>query len=109
MRVLFRSVRIVDQQSELNGQLTDLFIENGEIAQIGAGLSVDDAEVVAQPGLSVSPGWVDLRVALRDPGHEQEEDLRSLAAAAARGGFTEIVLLPNSTPVVDSKDTLSYV
>ncbi len=66
-------------------------------------------EIIEKKGMSVSPGWLDMRVALRDPGHELVEDISSLQKAAARGGFTGILLLPNTHPVVDSKDTLKYI
>lgn len=109
MKILLRSVRIVDKSSSHHNQLKDLLIENGKIVGIGDGLSAADAEVVEKTGLCVSPGWVDMRVALRDPGFEHKEDLISVQEVAARGGFTEVVMLPNAAPVVDTKDTLNYV
>lgn len=109
MKVLIRSVRIVDKKSAFNGQLRDLLIEDGKIIKIGENLEANDADVKEGAGMSVSVGWVDMRVASRDPGFEHKEDLISVRRAAARGGFTEIVLLPNSEPVVHSKDTLNYV
>ena len=109
MEVIIRSVRIVDKTSPVHGQVVDLFIEDGIVKQIGNDIQSADAEIVDGNGLSVSPGWVDMRVASRDPGFEHKEDLISVRAAAAHGGFTEIVLLPNSEPVVHSKDTLNYI
>jgi len=109
MKLLFRSVKIIDKKSPFNGQVQDLLIENGKIKQIGENLEAGDAEVKEGAGFSVSVGWIDMRVASRDPGFEHKEDLVSVRMAAARGGFTEIVLLPNSEPVVHSKDTLSYI
>jgi dihydroorotase len=109
MKVIIRSVRIVDKNSPVNGQVLDLFIEDGIVKRIGENITVSDAEMVDGAGLSVSPGWVDMRVASRDPGFEHKEDLISVRKAAAHGGFTEIVLLPNSEPVVHSKDTLNYI
>lgn len=109
MKVLIRSVHVVDKNAPVHGQVTDLLIEDGIITQVGSGIQVSDAEVINGEGLSVSPGWVDMRVASRDPGFEHKEDLISVRAAAAHGGFTEIVLLPNSEPVVHSKDTLNYI
>ena len=109
MKVLIRSVRIADKKSSLNGQVRDLLIEDGILKQIGESLASGDATIVEGRGMNVSPGWVDMRVASRDPGFEHKEDLVSVRAAAAKGGFTEIVLLPNSEPVVHSKDTLNYI
>lgn len=109
MRVLFRSVQIVDKQSGFNGKAFDLLIENGNIVEIGSDIPPGTARVLDMPGVCVSPGWVDLRVALRDPGFEHEDDVTTVTAAAARGGFTTILLMPNSSPAVDSKDTLNYL
>ncbi|TDE11109.1 dihydroorotase [Dyadobacter psychrotolerans] len=109
MKVLIRSVRIVDNKSSLNGQVRDFLIEDGILKQIGENITADQAEVLEGAGMSVSPGWVDMRVASRDPGFEHKEDLISVRKAASRGGFAEIVLLPNSEPVVHSKDTLNYI
>lgn len=109
MKLLFRSVHIVDKGSAHNTRTADILIENGIIAGIGEGLDAGGAEVYEEGGLHVSPGWIDMRVALRDPGREQEEDLSSLKETAARGGFTGILLLPNSQPAVDSKGALKYI
>ncbi|MEO6686948.1 MAG: dihydroorotase, partial [Dyadobacter sp.] len=109
MKVLIRSVRIVDKKSSFHDQVMDILIVDGKIAQIGDDLSAEGAEVKEGNGLCVSAGWIDMRVASRDPGFEHKEDLISVRETAARGGFTEIVLLPNTQPVVDSKDTLNYI
>ena len=109
MNLLLRAVKIVDKASPWNGEVRDLLLREGRIVRIGDGLETDNAEVLEGQGWCVSPGWVDMRVASRDPGYEHEEDLDSVRRAAARGGFTEIMLLPNSRPVVDAKDTLNYV
>lgn len=109
MKILLRSIRIVDKASPLNGQTWDILVKDGIIAEIGSSLHADDAQQVEGTDWCVSPGWVDMRVASRDPGFEHKEDLNTLREGAMRGGFTEIVLLPNSRPVADSKDTLNYV
>ncbi|QRR02207.1 dihydroorotase [Dyadobacter sandarakinus] len=109
MKLLIRSVRITDAASPYDGQIKDLLIEDGLIRQIGENLEAGEAQVLQASGLHASAGWVDMRVASRDPGFEHKEDLNSVRKAAARGGFTEIVLLPNSEPVVHSKDTLNYI
>ena len=55
------------------------------------------------------PGLIDLHVHLRDPGQEYKEDIRSGSSAAARGGFTTIVAMPNTKPVIDRADRVDYV
>ncbi|KAA6440602.1 dihydroorotase [Dyadobacter flavalbus] len=109
MKLLVRSVQIVDKKSPFNGQIKDLLIEDGIIKEIGENLSAGSAEIIEAGKMYVSAGWLDMRVASRDPGFEHKEDLKSVRQAAAHGGFTEIVLLPNSQPVVHSKDTLNYI
>jgi dihydroorotase len=110
MQILLRSARIVDPQSPFDGQVTDLLLENGLIRQIGENLTANEnARIIDRENLHISPGWVDLRVAGKDPGFEHKEDLTSVCAAAAAGGFTDIALLPNTQPVVDSKSTLGYI
>lgn len=110
MPFLIRAARIIDAQSPVNGQVCDLLIDNGLIRQIGPDLSVEaDVEIITATNLHVSAGWVDLRVSAMDPGFEQKEDITSVCRAAAAGGFTDIAVLPNTQPVIDSKDTLGYV
>ncbi|MEZ0608912.1 dihydroorotase family protein [Fibrella sp. WM1] len=115
MHLLIRSARVVDAASPLHNQVVDLHLENGLIRQLhpsGAGSSLpvpEGARLIEGANLHVSAGWVDGRAAANDPGHEHRETLTDLAKAAAAGGFTDVVLLPNTYPVVDSKDTLGYV
>lgn len=110
MHLLIRSARVVDTPSAHHDQVVDLLIENGIIHQVGVDLVIPDgAQLINVPNLHVSAGWVDGRAAANDPGHEQRETLTELARAAAAGGFIDVVLLPNTSPVIDAKDTLGYV
>lgn len=110
MKILLRSARIIDKESVCHDLVRDILIDSGRIISIGEGLNAPaDFEIIEVPGLCVSPGWFDMRVASRDPGFEHKEDLASTREVAARGGFTEVVMLPNAYPVVDSKDTLNYI
>jgi dihydroorotase len=109
MKVLIRSVRIIDKKSPFNGIVKDILIDGGIIEEIGDNLDPNGADIIVGNNLSVSAGWLDMRVASRDPGFEHKEDIESVRRAAAHGGFTEIVLLPNTEPVVHSKDTLNYI
>ncbi len=110
MQLLIRAAKLIDPQSAHHGQIRDVLVENGLIRQIGNDLSVPESwRVVEGDNLHLSPGWVDLRVAAKDPGHEYKEDMTSLCRAATAGGFTDIAILPNTSPVVDSKNTLGYL
>jgi dihydroorotase len=110
MQILLRSAHIIDPQSALNGLVRDVLIDNGLVRQIADFIEAPDGcQLVERPNLHVSPGWVDMRVSAGDPGFEHKEDLTSVCRAAVAGGFTDIAVLPNTQPVVDSKDTLGYV
>ncbi len=108
MNLLIRAAQIVDATSAYDGQRCDLLIENGLIRQIGTDIPAPDGiRVIAADNLHVSPGWIDMRVLAQDPGFEHKEDLTSVCRTATAGGFTDIVLLPNTQPVVDAKGPLA--
>ena len=104
-----RGGRILDPVSgrEWNG---DLILENGKIKAIGEKLDFCGCrEIIDAAGLVVAPGLVDVHVHFRDPGLTYKEDIDTGARAAAAGGFTTVVCMANTKPVVDDVETLSYV
>lgn len=108
--LLFRNVKIVDPGSPHNRKKKDIRIKNGKINRIDkAGSIRKSAKDKVIEGGSISSGWIDLRVHLSDPGEEWKDDLRSLAASAVAGGFTTIVCLPNTHPVVDGRDIVESI
>ena len=110
MQILLRSAHIIDPQSAFNRLIRDVLIDNGLVRQIADSIEAPDGcQLVDRPNLHVSPGWFDMRVSAGDPGFEHKEDLTSVCRAAVAGGFTDIAVLPNTQPVLDSKDTLGYV
>jgi len=87
-------------------------IENGAIAQIVDGTeepNLAEAEVIDAAGKLVSAGFIDMHVHLRDPGFEYKEDIATGTASAAKGGFTTIACMPNTRPVTDTVETVSYI
>lgn len=109
MTILIEKATIVDRNSPHNGKVCDILVEDGRIKAIGAGLTATADSTVRHPGLHVSPGWVDLFSHFGDPGYEYKETLETGAAAAAAGGYTEVFVLPNTRPVLDSKTQIEYV
>lgn len=111
MKILIEQARIVDRNSPHHGAIRDILIEDGRIISIGDKLAsgVKADQVVRHPGLHVSPGWVDVFAHFGDPGYEYKETLESGAAAAAAGGYTDVFVLPNTKPVVDSKSQVEYI
>lgn len=105
--VLFRDVKIVDAQSQHHGQRSDVLILGETIEKVAAAntLPVPASGQVVEGGC-LSPGWVDMRVHLTDPGFEWKEDLASLAQAALAGGFARVATLPNTAPVIDNSGLL---
>jgi dihydroorotase len=109
MKILIQQARIIDRSSPHNGTIRDILVDNGRIAAIGTELTVAADKVIRHPGLHVSPGWVDIFSHFCDPGYEYKETLETGAAAAAAGGYTDVFVLPNTRPVVDSKSQVEYI
>ena len=101
MKILIKDGRLVDPASGLD-QVGDLAITSGRISAIGqpnADFAAD--RVIDATGKIVVPGLVDLAARLREPGHEHEGMLESELAAAAAGGVTSVVCLPDTDPTLD--------
>ncbi|GEO07389.1 dihydroorotase [Adhaeribacter aerolatus] len=108
MTILLKGIQIVHPASSYHNQITNLLIENGRIAYIGPEEKSAE-QVVAEEGLCVSIGWLDMRTWVGEPGLEYKEDFGTAAQAAAKGGFTEILLMPDLQPVVQTKNAIGYV
>lgn len=108
MEILIKSVEIIDRPSELHHKRRNILIKNGVITEI-TGRSISSPNVINARNLIMSIGWCDMRSHFCDPGHEAKEDLESGRLAAAHGGFTDVVVQPNTTPVVASKNEISYL
>ena len=100
MKILIRSGRVIDPASGRD-EVADVAIASGRIVGIGAGLDFAAERVIDATGLVVAPGLVDLAARLREPGREHEGLLESELAAAAAGGVTSLVCLPDTDPVLD--------
>src|SRR5471030_3219913 len=113
MKILIQQAFIADRQSPHNGAIRDILIEDGIIKAIEPSISEPtlsetshsdkDVKVIKGAGCQVSPGWVDVFSHFCDPGYEYKETLETGAAAAAAGGFTDVFVIPNTRPVIDSK------
>lgn len=108
MKVLIKQAKIIASSSPHHGHLQDILIEDGIILSIG-NISEEADIVVERPNLHVSLGWMDIFAHFNDPGYEQRETLLTGAAAAAAGGFTDVMILPNSSPSVSSKTAVQYI
>jgi len=109
MKLLIKQARIVDPNSSLNGQITDILIDDGIISGLGKELTTAADKVINIPGLHVSPGWVDVFANFGDPGYEFKETLETGAAAAAAGGYTDVMVIPNTNPCIHNKSGVEYI
>ena len=87
----------------------DMLIENGKVTAIEDRIEKDDPCVIDGEGLYISHGLIDTHVHFRDPGQTYKEDLITGAAAAKRGGYTSVLLMANTKPVVDNTETLEDI
>jgi dihydroorotase len=109
MNLLLRQVRIFDPSSPFHQLQTDIQVRHGVIASIGKDLPGEADILVDKHGLTVSPGWLDIFSHFPDPGFEYKESLETGAEAAAAGGFTDVMVLPNSAPVLHNKSAVEYI
>ena len=109
MTILIRNGRIIDPANERD-EVGDLFIVDGRIAkQTEVGNQHSAVEEIDATGLIVSPGLIDIHVHFREPGFGWKETIESGARAAAAGGFTTVVCMPNTSPVADSPSTIAWI
>jgi dihydroorotase len=102
MKILIQSAEIIDPNSPFHLKEKNILILNGRIAEIGdKNYSAD--KVIKADGMKLSVGWFDLATFVGDPGLEHKEDLQSVSRAAAAGGFSEIAILPNTSPSIQSR------
>ena len=109
MKLLIKKATIVSPTSPLNGTIKDIFIVNGIIKKIAANITEKASKTIEQKGLCISIGWVDIFAHFCDPGLEYRETIETGLAAAAAGGFTDVCVLPNNSPVTDNKSQVEYI
>ena len=105
MKTIIRNGRIIDPLNHRD-EIADLMIVDGAIS---SEMDERDAEIIDASGLIVAPGLIDMHVHLREPGFGWKETIESGARAAAAGGFTTLVSMPNTLPVADSPSTIAWI
>jgi len=109
MKVLLQQAHIIDPSSPYHGTTNDIFIDAGIITKIDSAIDQEADQIVSSENLHVSPGWLDVFAHFCDPGYEFKETLETGAAAAAAGGFTDVFVIPNTKPIIDSKSQVEYI
>ncbi len=107
IETLIKNALVVSPADNLNGEY-DILIQDGKIAKIGTSLS-SNGKIINADGMCAIPGLVDMHVHLRDPGQTQKEDIFTGCQAAAAGGVTSLLAMPNTIPTTDSAETVKYI
>src|SRR5213082_3650270 len=106
---IIRNGRVIDPANKRD-EIADLFIVDGRITEKSEVRSQkSEIEEIDAKGLIVAPGLIDMHVHLREPGFSHKETIESGARAAAAGGFTTIVCMPNTSPAADNPATIAWV
>lgn len=109
MGILIKGGHVINPATKMD-EVADVKIEEDKIAEIGKNLKVGKTDrVIEAKGCYVMPGFIDMHVHFRDPGFEQKEDIFTGMSAAAHGGYTTVLTMPNTKPVVDNADVVEYV
>jgi len=108
--LLIRGGRVIDPLARVDA-LMDVLLRDGQVAEIAPPNKIRGGadEKFDARGLIVAPGFIDLHVHLREPGQSYKETIASGTAAAAAGGFTSVCCMPNTTPVLDSAEWVTWV
>ena len=106
--LLIRGATLIDPSQD-RMEKADIRIRKGVVAAVADQLPVDDAELLQADGLYCAPGLVDIHVHLRDPGQTHKEDIFSGCVAAAAGGVTSVVCMPNTNPPVDDPSIVQSI
>jgi dihydroorotase len=107
--VLIRGGRVIDPAGSVDA-VQDVLIEQGKIARVGGGLTAPQGGLqIDARGKWVCPGFIDMHVHLREPGHEYKETVATGTRAAAAGGFTAVCCMANTQPVNDNRAVTDYI
>ncbi len=108
MSLLIKNGYVIDPKNNISDNL-DILIENGVIKEISKDIEKSADEVIDADGMVVAPGLVDLHVHFREPGYEYKEDIVTGSLAAAHGGVTSVVCMPNTNPPIDNAALVKFV
>ncbi len=106
MKLLIKNALVINYNNE---KKCDIYIEDGKISKIAEQIEESTDKVIDASGKMLLPGLIDIHCHLRDPGFEYKEDIQTGSRSAAKGGYTGIVAMPNTNPVVDNKAVVDYI
>ena len=111
MQILIKGGHLIDPANKKNGQF-DLLISKGKIEAVepeGKIKDIPDADIIDAKGAIVTPGFCDMHVHFREPGHEYKETIETGSKSAAAGGFTTVAVMPNTSPVNDNRSVTEFI
>lgn len=108
MKIHITGGRVINPATGMD-EIAEVCIEEGKVVQIGKADEFEADEVIDATDCYVMPGFIDMHVHFRDPGLEQKEDIFTGMQAAAHGGYTTVLTMPNTKPVADNADVIRYV
>ncbi|RKF03620.1 dihydroorotase [Tenacibaculum lutimaris] len=110
MTTLLKSATIIDASSPYHKQTKDILITDGIITKIDNSIQPkENYQVVELDNLHVSTGWFDTSVSFGEPGYEERETLKHGVQVAAKSGFTDVAINPNTYPIVDNKSAVEFL
>lgn len=107
-KILLKGGRVIDPSRGYD-MVGDVLIDGGVIAAVSESIAAEDAEVIDVSKKIVAPGLIDIHCHLREPGFERKETIATGTMAAAAGGFTSVMAMPNTNPVADNPAAMHYV
>lgn len=108
MNILIRGAEIIDPEKKYSG-VNDVLLSDGLISKIDKKITASADETIDADGLLLAPGFIDLHAHFRDPGYEYKETIETGLRAAAAGGYTSVVVMPNTDPPADTAATIQYM
>lgn len=108
MKLLIKNGRVIDPQSKID-RILDVLIADGKIAEVKENIKNSSASVIDAKAKIVTPGLIDVHTHLREPGHEEEETIATGTRAAAKGGITSLLCMPNTHPAIDNAPTVEFI
>ena len=108
MKILVKNGRVLNPATDFDA-VADVLVEDGKVVAIEANIDTDADKTIDAEGKWVMPGFIDLHVHFRDPGLTHKEDIITGMASAAHGGYTSVFAMPNTKPVADNAEVITYV
>ena len=110
MKILIKEAKIIDSSSKHNGKICDILVNNNKIEKIAKKIQIDsETKIFKSDNLHISQGWLDMHVNFGQPGFEQRETIKNGLNVAAKGGYTEVLLMPNTNPSIDNSSMIDFI